>query len=264
MIDAFLDEKHPENYNFLLAYIENDDTHDFLSNHPIYNILKYKNGQLSGLGPYNVTRSKGANADCDKEAFFLYKELNWQNSIEDSNNGDTMNSFWNIYSRFMNIKYADDIEKKGELNCRKSNWPTIASIPYILKNFSSFDEVHNNKELLNFANNVYTIGNFIVWPHIINSGRSLSTNDYFDLTLHMMYEFLEPIDAWDNFIEKYFLEDYIDKNNIPIYFWKGHNNNIKPLEEKDIIRFLKRVNLRICRRGILIVKNLRETRKKPS
>ena len=64
----------------------------------IRNVLKYKNGELVTPTIFCTTKQVGSNADCDKEADFLYEMLLWNTSESNIIRGEFF--FNHIYSSY--------------------------------------------------------------------------------------------------------------------------------------------------------------------
>lgn len=141
-------------------------------------------------------------------------------------------------------------------------------------------------ELETFAGLTHSIGNFTILPYQINKMRAFSKKDYWDLTLKDVHEFLLGINQqdtglkrkiaqlyphlldmdnkqgsaiWDQFIEKYYLQPYVDEDYIPQELWEGHfENGQEPKKIEDFEQFYHNVNLLIIERGKWITKKLYE------
>lgn len=141
--------------------------------------------------------------------------------------------------------YFGDINISDHKDQNKILWTT-----FLIENFEKFNKVHENKYLNDFAKLTHTIGNIAVVPKGFNAGRH--NYDYWDYALCDLKEFLYSISAWDNFVKKYFLEDYVchSCSNI-LSFWEKHliSENILPKNKEQIDLFLITVNQRIENRG---------------
>lgn len=257
VIDKFLELNHPEKFNFLSCYTNTDDSKT--DENIILKILKYKKGICKFDNLFNESVPLEYQEECDKLAFFIYQELGWQTTNHKSIRGDTMNSFWNVYSRLMNLTYenARDTEfSENGIACRHQNWPSLKSLDFLIDNFDNFKEVHEQNNLLKqYAELTYTIGNFIAIPHMINTGRARPYEDYWDLAMHSLYEFLNPLESWETFINYYLLDDYVDGDTKkPIYYWATHEENTRPKTINEINEFLGEANKNILERGEKIVK----------
>lgn len=224
----------------------------------ILKILKYKKGNCKFDNLFNENVPLEYQGECDKLAFFIYRELGWQTPQHNSIRGDTMNSFWNVYSRLMNLTYENGREIEFSANriaCRQQNWPSLESLDFLIDNFDTFKEVHEQNNLLKqYAELTYTIGNFIAIPHMINTGRARPYEDYWDLTMHSLYEFLSPLKCWEPFINYYLLDDYVNEyTKKPIYYWAKHEENTRHQTINEINEFLGEANENILQRGKKLV-----------
>lgn len=81
--------------------------------------------------------------------------------------------------------------------------------------------------------------------------------DYWDLTLKSLYDFLYPLDAWNNFVEKYYLQPFLNKDLKPVEFWDNHfNDSVNITDKNQVQQFLFRVNRSIAERGKFIKRKL--------
>lgn len=240
---------------------------DSLSKDSITAFLKYKDGEFKDTTIFNITEKAGFDADCDKEAIGLYQVLGWQNSATDVIRGETMNSFLTTFNRAIrrSSKYNTLIKELG-INNRKDYYampdqPNNKNQPQI-PNYQRFDIVHNNLPAFQtFATLTHTIGNFTVLPYWMNTGRSNLSQDYWDIFLLSLQEWLHLIsptsEAWINFIELYYLQPYVNKDYQIEPFWKNHSYTNPILKKKeDFPIFLKAVNERIEERGKYMIKQI--------
>ena len=214
---------------------------------------KYKdttrNGESKGTTRFCITGKKGSRADCDKEAIGLYQVLGWQNSATDVIRGETMNSF--LTNFYCAIGYRPKDKKPRP------------SRDYLSKNYAKFDVISKNIDGFKlFATRTHTIGNFIVLPHWMNTGRIGFSADYWDITLLSLQEWLHLIsptsEAWVNFIELYYLQPYVNKDYQTELFWEKHSygyDNLFP-SKQDVPIFLNAVNERIEERGKYMIKQI--------
>lgn len=143
-------------------------------------------------------------------------------------------------------------------------------INFLINNFDQFDEVHDCPKLKKFAKLTHTIGNIAVIPIGFNRGRA--GYDYWDWGLEYLKEFLEPINAWHDYIDihahHFYVKDYDKKDDEIIPFWKNHlnldtdNSDLIPKNEKNIESFLDIVNACIESRGIEIIERIRINKKR--
>lgn len=223
---------------------------DSLPKDSITALLEYKNGEFKdNTSDFNITKNTGFNADCDKEAIGLYQVLGWQNSPTDVIRGETMNSF--LTNFYCAIGYRPKDRKPRP------------SLDYLSNNYAKFDVIRENRDgFKSFATLTHTIGNFIVLPHWMNTGRSGFSADYWDITLLSLQEWLHLIsptsEAWVNFIELYYLQPYVNKDYQTELFWENHSygyDNLFP-SNQDVPIFLKAVNERIEERGKYMIKQI--------
>lgn len=188
---------------------------------------------------FNVTDEKGGKADCDKEALPMYRILGWQKSMDDPIRGESMNSFlttfrsliyatqrslnntknlpFNIENKQFLVNEQGEIPKLSDLlkywvtdNELESNLKKIIKSHY--KKYNKKEEIEKSnkflKELKTFAKLTHSIGNFIVFPSWMNTGRAgQSLCDYWDLALRDLRDFFLEIDydqgiiVWKKFIK---------------------------------------------------------------
>lgn len=166
---------------------------------------------------------------------------------------DVMNSFWTIYQRAIKIDKNQDLYKWKN---KKINEETFQ---YLINNYDEYLEINNNFE--KYSSLTHTIGNFTLEPRGFNMGRQNS--DYWDLGMILLQSFFNCLDGednWQNFVEKYFLQPYV--NNSKEYavteFWNRKNNYVNPLNSKDVKSFISKANWCIEERGKLMIKKLCE------
>lgn len=248
---------------------------DSLPKDSITAFLKYKNGkskdttrngESKGTTRFCITGKKGSRADCDKEAIGLYQVLGWQNSAKDIIRGETMNSFLTTFK--CALEQSSDCDTQSDKLVIKSGKKLPFSDLYDEKKnikeqpYMAFDVVKNNRPAFQtFAKLTHTIGNFTVLPHWMNTGRSNLSQDYWDIFLLSLQEWLDLIsptsEAWINFIELYYLQPYVNKDYQIEPLWKNHNYTTPILKEKeDFPIFLKAVNERIEERGKYMIKQI--------
>ena len=248
---------------------------DSLPKDSITAFLKYKNGkskdttrngESKGTTRFCITGKKGSRADCDKEAIGLYQVLGWQNSAKDIIRGETMNSFLTTFK--CALEQSSDCDTQSDKLVIKSGKKLPFSDLYDEKKnikeqpYMAFDVVKNNRPAFQtFAKLTHTIGNFTVLPHWMNTGRSNLSQDYWDIFLLSLQEWLHLIsptsEAWINFIELYYLQPYVNKDYQIEPLWKNHSYTTPILKEKeDFPIFLKAVNERIEERGKYMIKQI--------
>ena len=255
-------KKEPWLWDFKNCYI------DSLPEDNITAFLKYKDGEFKdNTSDFNITEKAGIDADCDKEAIELYKVVGWQNSATDVIRGETMNSFLTTFNRaiWRSSNYNTLIKELG-INNRKDYYsipdqPNNNNQPQV-PNYQRFDIINPNLPAFQtFATLTHTIGNFTVLPHWMNTGRSKLSQDYWDIFLLSLQEWLDLIsptsEPWINFIELYYLQPYVNKDYQIEPLWKNHSYTNPILKKKeDFPIFLNAVNERIEERGKYMIKQI--------
>lgn len=230
---------------------------DYLSTNNLCNILKYKSYELIKPTEFCVTGKSGKDADCDKEAFYLYQMLGWQNSVKDIIRGESMNSFITTFNEA--IKDSSDYGTLSKvLGIKEKERHISYSTLYQSQNYLIFDNIQNNlDDFQKFATLTHTIGNFTVLPSWMNTGRYYFSRDYWDITLLSLQEWLNILspDAWTNFVKTYYLQPYVNTEYNVELFWEGHDKKILPKKENYPV-FLKKVNERIEERGKYMIKQI--------
>lgn len=225
---------------------------------PITFLLKYKNHELTEIGKFNTTGKTGKDGDCDIEPFPIYRLLNWQKNPADIIRGETMNSFITTFNQAILCS-----------NNKKEVYAAIAidSTKYLSEqqellyrdnHFQKFELIEKNlDDFTQFANQTHTIGNFTVLPHWMNTGRYRFSRDYWDLTLRSLREFLQPLGAWENFVDKYFLHSFLNDDLTVRELWEGHFSGvICPRKAEEFQQFLHHANAMIETRGETLMKEV--------
>lgn len=229
-----------------------------LSKKHIASFLKYKNGDLTDIGDFNVTNTIGKKADCDKEALYIYYLLGWQNNDTDIIRGETMNSFITTFNQaIINSNNKDKLYSKFKID-GYSKLNKQYNLLYELDNYKEFELIKANfEDFEKFATLSHSIGNFIVLPWWMNTGRSRLGHDYWDITLKSLYDFLRPLGAWENFIQKYYLQLFIESNHLTVKeLYTGHFINPYGYPINCLGEFLRNVNTIIKERGKNLIKAL--------
>lgn len=224
---------------------------------PITNMLKYKNYEFKEKTTFNVTGRAGTSADCDKEAFPLYQVLGWQEDPQAIIRGEAMNTFITTFHQAV-LNSANKEEVYAEIGIdQEQQLSKQKAILYQDQQYKKFELVSKNYTAFErFATLSHTFGNFTVLPHWMNTGRYLFSKDYWDITLKSLYEFLEPLNAWHTFVDKYYLHVFVHADYTPAELWEGHfSGTIRPPDEQ-IGAFLENANARIEYRGKLLTKVL--------
>lgn len=163
--------------------------------------------------------------------------------------GETMNSAWTIFKKNLQLSpgYWNNCENSGISGSLSSN----VNLKKLIDNLEKFSFGGNYDHISTFCHLTHTVGNFLPVPKSFNSGRSLKTEDYWDLTLYNLYkwyetrseenlnnfltnnadlsnikQWLNQFESWSDFVKSNYLELYLeDSNNTnskPKEFWKGH------------------------------------------
>lgn len=241
--------------------------------------IKYKSKDLDSpqinlfTNNLKVTQDK-ENKDPDKLAFPIYDVLDWLSEKKCVVRGESMNSFKSTFThdivstpeykkiyRKIKIDLTEKLDKQYDKLLKN-------------KNYLEFDIIRNNKiSIEKFARLTHSIGNFIVIPYKLNLARGTSKEirDYWDITLRVLYDLfmaigIEGEEAWKAFINKYFLQTYVNKDYSVGELWKGHLedkegvfiNGVYPQKIDDFEQFYRNVNLLIEERGKWMTKILCE------
>ena len=213
--------------------------------------------------------------DSTEQAKNIYKELLWciNDDLGTYVQGDTMNSFFTTYASA--VKHCNQDYKeiciKVDMNMNKGLSKQISKIIDNYNLFKLNDEL--TSIFTEFAKLTHTIGNLTLVPNRYNTLRNSNVKDYFDLTLEKVKkegwksfnkkgkdENLKEILEWQKDfmgqIEKYCLQDYVDKDGNVIPLYKGHILYRKPYiskMENEIIMCVKEMNKRIRLRGLRMI-----------
>lgn len=178
--------------------------------------------------------------------------------------------------------------KKGR---NKGKWETVERVSWercILENYDYFKKILPEKAE-KFFELYHTVGNFIAWPADCNVPRGRGpVKDYWDLTLNCIYQwyqdnetfvpsqnkaildlfgsemavfanwlgsFGQGMDGWHSFVERNFLQVFLDDDGRPKELWKGHfTNGAMPRKEADFDQFFTNASKWIEERGKDIAK----------
>lgn len=232
---------------------------DYLISKPKFTINKFNHkGNMAATG----------NVDCDKKAFPIYKVLGWQEIPDAPIRGDTINSFRTTFKKLLQQDYATRTNIFGDKATNTAeklkSWVQNNSVEKELKQFSFY---HNENLITNiklFAVLTHSIGNFTVLPYGINTQRGTGqAKDYWDLSLKGMHQYLLEFDhgatSWQAFIEKYYLQPYVNYNFEPQELWDTHFHSAAiPQKPENFEQFYVNANLLIEERGKWITKLLCE------
>lgn len=222
--------------------------------------------------------------DCDSCELMkdVYKSL-WAEAIADSEtsmidgqHGDTMTSLQHSLNSSIRL-----IETEEERQRRGRKRISLAYQIELLSSTSDFlARTGKIKGLDSFAVLYHTIGNMIPVPPMFNASRSnFGADDYWDVTLMKIKEWYDSRDratlaallhkkeesdqavetcekwltwfgSWNGFLEKNYLNDFVDRNNEPIPF--------KPNTAHDIESFYETCSDLIAKRGQRLIGELKK------
>lgn len=196
--------------------------------------------------------------------------------------GDTMTSIWTTLKDYVKLKTGT-----YKLNSDDS-WEL-----FVLQNYKKIDLSYHAGQFIQLG---HSIGNFIPVPPGFNVGRSnFGRWDYWDLTLFQIHQWyvdnqkeshyinnhalevlfsndknkqfsiincqkwLESFGTWQRFIQKNYMESFVDKNGKPKKFFKRHSLEYPlPKTTGEFEEFFKTVNECIADRGKAIINRLIE------
>lgn len=230
----------------------------------------------------------------------LWNDIISENYIEIKGKiqADTMTSVTNSINQYFEKNVETEEEMKLTRQSKRTTKYYLTEL-YARNPNKFIERLGKNKNFERFILMYHTLGNFIVTPHLFNSSRSgkNAIHDYFDLTLTKIKEWYMEDDnnkkdeilktllhkksineeaiencrnwlkyygdsknGWDNFINKNYLDDFIDKNGEPIMFCNHTwNNSDIPEDEFDI--FFKTVSDLIEKRGKRLIEKLKKQSK---
>lgn len=276
-------EIKPWLFDFKTFYLKEEDLKD--ESDPFLVWLQYKHDFLNKVQPNECvnninsgTPDLGKEEDPDKLVFPIYDVLGWQKDQKDGIRGDSMNSFQTTLTEL--FKTNDDINDDSFRGKKKDCWYNmISKIPNVsdfFKNIAKNNDisiVYDNFEgLIDFFDEIkmfsaltHSVGNFIVLPSWVNTGRGSylsNVKDYWDLTLKDIRDLFMLLkngnELWKEYIDTFYLQPYVYKDTYKVAeLWDGHfNKSVLPSEKSDFQQFYHNVNLLICERGKYMVKEL--------
>lgn len=173
---------------------------------------------------------------------------------------DTMTSVQQRMNDFFQVSAYSDFENVRTRIGKSQKYSLRLCIELYLEDKNKFKEKLSSME--NFLNRWHMLGNYIPVSRRFNSARSgrYAVHDYWDLTLLKIQEYykkrdnedevwkilgeellhgsgnalacklwLDYFDSWENFIEKNYMQDFVDGNYEVELFFDGHDwNNPKP------------------------------------
>ena len=173
---------------------------------------------------------------------------------------DTMTSAQQRMNDFFQVSAYSDFENVRTRIGKSQKYSLRLCIELYLEDKNKFKEKLSSME--NFLNRWHMLGNYIPVSRRFNSARSgrYAVHDYWDLTLLKIQEYykkrdnedevwkilgeellhgsgnalacklwLDYFDSWENFIEKNYMQDFVDGNYEVELFFDGHDwNNPKP------------------------------------
>lgn len=182
--------------------------------------------------------------------------------------GDTMNSVLIPLSNLLeNLCQGEEGRKYEEQRkYTKDNGEgrkiQYTSIMYSLKLYQKYNEefvtdiCKKASGFEEFVRDYHTLGNFVLVPEGFNKQRGMSKkiNDYWDLSLKYLKEYLQENGYSDNpelyftkYINYFFLWDYVEKKNGEYEAKPIGMNNFS--EKRDILKFIEESTENIKRRG---------------
>lgn len=277
-------------FDFKSFYKSDDDNYS-----PIATWLRYRNNDIQYpklnnqlnqvFGENSVFNQLPQNQqfDPDKVAFPIYHLLGWQNLPQDNVRGDSMNSFKTTFTQaILKSNNRDKIYNKIHINKNEFLDQQYAQL-ITDDNYSQFTVISElQSELTKFAELTHSIGNFIVLPYEFNCfrGKNQGICDYWDITLRRIKEYYDlkeqqspnladfitknhlenfdtTIKTWHDFIEKYALQPFVNKNDEIVELWDGHlDSSITPKKIEEFKQFYTRTNQAIIERGKILTERL--------
>ena len=240
----------------------------------------YDASLMSSIIMYEIILPEGSIEPLSEDEYKIcYKGIEYR--------GDTMNSWWITLKKFLQV-FGGDYFQTAELN-EKIEYCEIAMD--FLSNPANYRKTLPSY-ITHFLNAVYTIGNFIPVPIAFNSPRGRGgSKDYWDLALMSIFNYYhndhknsgdgeislywllqnnqkytdeceqwlnifgKGEDGWRHFVEKNFLQDFVNQNpdggyGPPKALWDGHSkDHVLPSEEEEFRSFFTNASAWIMARG---------------
>lgn len=290
--------------NYLLNY---DLKNEFANNNyrevenPIEKFLIYKliKTDIGNIDVYNNAKVK---REKDKQLYVAIEDPDWKSNNEGilkyvySLSG--MRNEYNPLSDAMTsiltpIASAYELFLEPDLKANNKYGNKRITIKQLLemrgsKDYDIINKLTEIKELNEFAQLGFTIGNYIPVPPGFNCERSNGgKNDSWDLTLMKICEWFNKEDddvifvdllhdkcgkkenvlnwlksygnkenGWENFIINNYLQDFVDEDLNPIEFCDNHN--WKHINIDDPVKYMCTCSKCICKRGERIIANIKQ------
>lgn len=210
---------------------------------------------------------------------------------------DTMTSVQYTLACYYEDMFPDEVKDYKKQNPRQRNISAKMCKDMFSKYETVKENLKDNKELEHFISVYHTLGNYCPVPDGFNKARSgtgcVSNYDYWDLTLmkiksyfclrqkqeiseakgeiisllhnhcekkENVFSWLDEYKNWDEFVEKNFFQDYVDKNLEVIPLCKGHSweNGCNKISKPDYNEFFKNIWTRIEARTYRMLNALKE------
>lgn len=206
--------------------------------------------------------------------------------------GDTMNSYATVTRNYIRSHYQNETmympNRKGHLKWEYRN--VSYQNPFevaILDHYKDIERLLPNY-IKDFLEVVHTIGNILPVPKdCFNVPRNKFTNDYWDITLEGIYQnkfekiigpstrarwsrkenveasrkWFQNYGNWRAFVEKTYMQDFVDENLVPILLCKKKKNRHSvwiPTDEIEYENFYTNVKAMISKRGKFLASKLKE------
>lgn len=240
------------------------------------------NGILSQVGEDPDIFSKDQNSR-HQLLRCIYEQLWGKECL--ANCSDTMNSVQTTFNQLLVCYYKE-----------KKIYKSRATLKYIIalyyENELDKEHLHDVEALMDVY---HTIGNYMPVPNGVNTWKASVFKDYFDLFLAFIYnyynaknilarneyfgirlkgtileefdEWLESFGNWDSFVEKNYLQHFVEKNTDGTYgepkeLWEGHfGGSVLPDTSDKCNAYFENAHERILARGKLMVEALKKKAK---